>query len=226
MTFFAPLVHPPGLLRRLYPEAYWRMDGSSKSVFITFDDGPIPIVTPWILERLDEANAKATFFCVGENVERNPEIYEDILKQGHAVGNHTFNHMQGLKSNDEEFYQNIDKAARLIQSNLFRPPHGFMSFSQYRHISQKYKIIMWDILSRDYDPAVKPSKILDYINRYIQNGSIITFHDSTKTYETLHQTLPLVIKMLKDEGYQLEAIPFYSKEQLLLHPLKNEGIVR
>ncbi len=217
MTFFAPLAHPPGLLRRLYPEAVWRMHGSSKSVYLTFDDGPIPVVTPWILEKLDEARAKATFFCVGENVFRYPLIYNDILTHGHAAGNHTYNHLQGLKTNNEEFYQNIDEAAQLIHSNLFRPPHGFLSLTQYRKISEKYKIIMWDILSRDYIPSSKPAKIVQTISHYLQNGSVITFHDSVKTFDILQKTLPTVIKMLKDEGYMLDAIPFYTKEKLLLH---------
>lgn len=219
MTFFAPLVHPPGLVRRLYPEAVWRMDGSSKSVYLTFDDGPIPIVTPWILERLGEADAKATFFCVGENVYKNPSIFDDILANGHAVGNHTFNHLQGLKTTNEKFYQNIDDAAQLIHSNLFRPPHGFLSGRQYREISKKYKIIMWDILSRDYAPDIKPAKIVQTISRYLRNGSVITFHDSVKTFDILQKTLPTVIKMLKDEGYMLDAIPIYTKEKLLLQPL-------
>ena len=216
MTFFAPLVHPPGLLRRLYPEAVWRMHGSSKIVYLTFDDGPIPIVTPWILEKLDEAGAKATFFCVGENVFKHPAIFDDILSQGHAVGNHTYNHLQGLKTANEEFYRNIDDAAQLIHSNLFRPPHGFMSPRQYREITKKYKIIMWDILSRDYSPSIKPSKILKSISRFIQDGSVVTFHDSVKTFDILQKTLPMVIKMLKDQGYMLDVIPFYTNEKLLL----------
>ncbi len=222
MIFSAPLVHPPLLFRRLYPEAVWRLDGSSNNVYLTFDDGPIPTVTPWIMELLDKEMAKATFFCVGENVERNQGIFDDILKLGHAVGNHTYNHLQGLKSTNEEFFKNIDKAAQLIHSNLFRPPHGLLSASQYGHISKKYKIVMWDILSRDYATSVKPGKITHNIRRFLRNGSIITFHDSVKTFETLQKTIPIVIKMLKDEGYQLDAIPFYSNEQLILHSSQNE----
>ena len=143
-------VHLPGFFTKWFPAAVWRMPGEEKTVYLTFDDGPVPSVTPWVLDLLNENQVKATFFAVGENVFRYPEIYEQILEDGHAVGNHTYHHLQGLKSSNLEYFKDIEQANRLIGSNLFRPPHGWLTRGQYLFLSQKYKIVMWDVIYCDY----------------------------------------------------------------------------
>jgi peptidoglycan-N-acetylglucosamine deacetylase len=208
MTLFAPHIHPPKFIRRWFPDALWTMDGGENAVFLTFDDGPVPEATPLVLEILEKENAKATFFCVGENVFRYPEIYQHIMNAGHSVGNHTYNHLQGLKTGNQEFFSNIEKASHLIDSNLFRPPHGLMKPRQYSHILKSFKVVMWDIVSMDYRLSHTPEIICANIERFVEKGSIITFHDSVKTIDKLKSALPLVIKMLKDQGFQFRAIPF------------------
>lgn len=216
MTLFAPHIHPPKFIRRWFSDALWIMDGGENAAFITFDDGPVPEATPLVLEILEKENAKATFFCVGENVFRYPEIYQQIINAGHSVGNHTYNHLQGLKTGNQEFFNNIEKASNLIDSNLFRPPHGLLKPGQYSRISEFYQVVMWDIVSMDYHPSHTPGMICANIERFVKCGSIIIFHDSVKTIEKLKKALPLVIKMLKDQGFQLRAIPYLPLSKLHL----------
>ncbi len=209
MMLFAPLIHPPQFIRRWWDNAWWSIGQDRENrVYLTFDDGPVPEATPWVLETLAAENAKATFFCVGDNVSKYPELYRQITDQGHSIGNHTYNHLQGLKTANELYYRNIRAASLLIDSNLFRPPHGLMKPRQYRFLSNHYQIVMWDIVSMDYHPAYTPAMIFENVARHVKNGSIITFHDSVKTIGDLKKVLPLVIKMLKDRGYQLSAIPY------------------
>ena len=217
MTVFAPHIHPPKFIRQWFPDAIWTIENGERVIYLTFDDGPVPEATPWILELLEKENAEATFFCVGENVFRYTEVYQQILNAGHSVGNHTYNHLQGLKTGNREFFSNIEKASRLIDSNLFRPPHGLMKPAQFSRISELYKVVMWDIVSMDYHPPHTSGMICTNIERFVKNGSIITFHDSVKTIDKLKTTLPLVIKMLKDLGFQLMAIPFQPINKLNLH---------
>ena len=222
MIFRAPAIHPPKVLRRLFPDAWWSIPEKENAVFLTFDDGPVPQATSTVLDLLENENVKATFFCVGENVAKYPELYHRILEAGHSTGNHTYNHLQGLKSDNQVYYSNVAKASRYIDSNLFRPPHGLMKPEQYRHLKKFYRIVMWDILSMDHHAGFPPGMTLRNIERYVQHGSVITFHDSVKTLGKMALILPPVIKMLKDRGFQPLPIPFIPPGNLHLYP-ESEG---
>ena len=188
-------------LRWLYPRATWRMNRHEHAVYLTFDDGPIPESTPFLLKTLEEFDAKATFFMVGENVRRHPELFEQIVKAGHQVGNHTFNHISGFKHSIHKYSYNTEKANQLIHSHLFRPPHGWMRLSQYAWLGRKYRIVMWDLVTRDYSKLMTAEDVLNNVKRYTRNGSIITFHDSLKSIDKLHFALPEALRWLKEQGY-------------------------
>ena len=195
---------PAKWLRWLYPNALWRMDKNDRSVYLTFDDGPIPSSTPFILDTLAEYNAKATFFMVGENVLRYHDLYNRIVEEGHQVGNHTFNHMGSLKHWALTYGINIQKANELIHAHLFRPPHGWMRWSVYWWLSRRYQIVMWDLVTRDYSKWMTAEDVLRNVKRYARNGSIITFHDSTKSIDKLRYALPEALKWLKEQGYEFK----------------------
>ncbi len=192
---------PPLILRWLYPKALWRMDRNDKSVYLTFDDGPIPEITPWVLDLLDKYQIKATFFLVGDNVRKHPEEFKMILERGHRVGNHTFNHIRGFEYLSENYLANTDKANELIKSDLFRPPHGHMRWVQYYTLRDKYRIVMWDLVTRDYSKRLNGYDVFLKVKKYVRNGSIITFHDSLKSERNLKYALPRSIEWLLKEGY-------------------------
>ena len=191
-------------LRWLYPRATWRMDKQDHSVYLTFDDGPIPESTPFILETLKKYNIKATFFMVGDNVRKYPELYRQIVEAGHRVGNHTFNHIGGFKHTIKTYSYNTEKANAYIHSNLFRPPHGWMRLDQYAWLGRKYRIVMWDLVTRDYSKWMTAEDVLDNVKHYARNGSIITFHDSLKSIDKLHFALPASIEWLRAQGYKFK----------------------
>ena len=195
---------PAKWLRWLYPNALWRMDRNERSVYLTFDDGPIPSSTPFILDTLAQYNAKATFFMVGENVLRYHDLYNRIVEEGHQIGNHTFNHMGSLKHWALTYGINIQKANELIHAHLFRPPHGWMRWSVYWWLSRRYQIVMWDLVTRDYSKWMTAEDVLNNVKRYARNGSIITFHDSTKSIDKLRYALPEALKWLKEQGYEFK----------------------
>jgi peptidoglycan/xylan/chitin deacetylase (PgdA/CDA1 family) len=199
---------PPLFYRIFYPGAVWRIkNGKEKTVYLTFDDGPIPEVTPWVLDVLDTYRIKATFFCVGDNVRKYPSLYRQILEKGHITGNHTFNHIQGWKHGADYFIANTQKANSYIQSPFFRPPHGHIPHSQFVLLKKKgYKFIMWDVVTRDYSKYMTPEKVLNNVKKYVRNGSIIVFHDSLKAEKNLKYALPLAIEWLKGEGYSFGLI--------------------
>ena len=197
---------PSKWLRWIYPSALWRMDPTEHSVYLTFDDGPIPESTPFILDTLREHGVKATFFMVGENVQRYPELYQRIVDEGHSVGNHTYNHMGSLRHYVATYMKNVDKANELIHSDLFRPPHGWMWLGAYNVLRRKYKIVMWDLVTRDYSHLLNAFDVLRNVVLYSRNGSIITFHDSLKSIEKLHYALPASIRYLKDQGYEFKTL--------------------
>lgn len=193
---------PPLLYRLLFRKSVWRLNKNEKCVYLTFDDGPIPEVTPWVLDLLDQYKIKATFFCVGDNVARNSELYQEILRRGHLTGNHTMNHVQGIHFSPRGYVRNVEKANLLIGSNLFRPPHGHMLPRQVYILNKKYKIIMWDVVTRDYSKLVSKEQVLENVKRYTRNGSIIVFHDSLKAEKNLRYALPLALEWLIEQGYE------------------------
>jgi len=197
---------PPKLIRALYPGAIWRMDPKEKAVYLTFDDGPIPEITPWVLNLLDKYGIKATFFLVGDNVRKHPEEFKMIIERGHRVGNHTFNHIRGFEYLTKNYLANTDKANEMIKSDLFRPPHGHMRAHQYYVLRKKYKIVMWDLVTRDYSNKLNGEQVFGKVKHYVRNGSIITFHDSLKSEENMKYALPRSIEWLLEQGYQFKLL--------------------
>lgn len=196
---------PPQIIRYLYPSAIWRMDKDERAVYLTFDDGPIPRVTPWVLDVLDKYGIKATFFMVGDNIRKHPDEFRMVVERGHRIGNHTFNHIRGLSYDINSYLENTEKACRMMmETNLFRPPHGYMSPKQYAELKKRYKIIMWDLVTRDYNRKFNGEQILQKVKKYARNGSIITFHDSIKSKENLKYALPKAIEWLKEQGYEFK----------------------
>lgn len=200
---------PPLPYRLLFPEAIWRIKRRNRpSVYITFDDGPIPEVTPWVLDTLDSlGGVKATFFMVGDNVRRNPGLLEEVRRRGHTVGNHTMHHLQGFKVTSRTYLRDITEANNLIGSTLFRPPHGIMRWSQAALLKHHYNIVMYDVVSRDYSRKLTPEQVLDNVKRFARNGSIIVFHDSLKAERNMRYALPRAIEWLQGQGYDLLPLP-------------------
>jgi len=200
------LIKTPGFIQSLFPSFTWRVPGDEKHVFLTFDDGPVPEVTPWVLDLLDEYNAKATFFCVGENIEKNPDIFEKVVNGGHAIGNHTYNHLSGWVTDRLPYFLNIRKCAQLVKSELFRPPYGKLRPSQVQFLQRHYKIVMWDVLSADFDADISGEQCAKNVLRSVKPGSIVVFHDSLKAEKNLKHALPIVLERLAGEGYSFESI--------------------
>lgn len=198
---------PPLLYRLLFPEAIWRIKRKGrKVVYITFDDGPIPEVTPWVLDTLDRFGAKATFFMVGDNVRRHPGLLEEVKRRGHSWGNHTMHHLQGFKEPTLRYMRDITEADTLIGSPLFRPPHGLIRWAQAAAIKHHYNIVMYDLVTRDYSRKLTPDKVMANVRRYTRNGSIIVFHDSLKAERNLRAVLPQALQWLKEKGYEFEKL--------------------
>ncbi len=195
---------PPFLFRMFFPESFWRIQGETKTVYLTFDDGPIPEVTPWVLDLLDKYNIKATFFCVGDNVVKHRDVFDDVLARGHRVGNHTMNHIQAPRRSLKNYLTNVELANEHIQSNLFRPPHGWMKYSQLKAVKRKYRVIMWDVVTRDYSKKRTGEQVFQTLKKYTRNGSIIVFHDSLKAEKNLRYALPKAIEWLIAEGYSFK----------------------
>ena len=199
---------PPVLYRLLFTEALWRLKRRGrKVVFLTFDDGPVPEETPWVLDLLDKEGIKATFFLVGDNVRKHPEVFEEIKRRGHSYGNHTMHHLQGIKESSQRYFRDITEADNLIQSSLFRPPHGIMWPLQARLIKHHYNVVMYDLVTRDYSKRLNGEQVLDNVKRYARNGSIIVFHDSIKAHKNMRYALPRAIKWLKEQGSEFEQLP-------------------
>lgn len=200
---------PPLLYRLLFPEAIWRIkaQGKERVAYLTFDDGPIPEETPWVLDLLDRYGIKATFFLVGDNVRRHPELLEEIKRRGHSVGNHTMHHRQGMRTATAAYLADVATADALIGSNLFRPPHGILRWKQARMLKHDYNLVMYDLVTRDYSRRLTGEQVLDNVRRYARNGSIIVFHDSLKASANMRYALPRAIEWLQAEGYELLPIP-------------------
>lgn len=197
------IIEQPSALVRwlLCPKALWRKSPQWHVVYLTFDDGPVPEVTPWVLDELARQDVKATFFMVGENARKHPELFERIKEEGHCIGNHTYNHLNGLKYGTDRYVDNVDEAEEIFRNRLFRPPYGFITRRQFNEINGLYDVVMWDVVTRDYSRHVTAEQVLENVKRYTRNGSIITFHDSLKSYEKLKYALPRAIEWLKSEKY-------------------------
>lgn len=199
----------PKWVKKLFPESIWDMPKAQKILYLTFDDGPHPQITGFVLDELLKYNAKATFFCIGKNVVENPLIFNRILSEGHQVGNHTFNHLNGWKTSKTRYLQNIEEAAKYIDSHLFRPPYGRITSTQHRSLSTpdvSYKVVMWSVLSGDFDVNVTPEQCCKNVLKNAESGSIVVFHDSEKAYERLKYALPETLKYFSEKGFQFEKI--------------------
>lgn len=201
------------IIKKIFRNYIWDIPNTENKIYLTFDDGPIPEITEWVLEELKKYNAKATFFCIGNNIEKYPYVFTKVINEGHSIGNHTFNHLNGWKTPTEEYLENFKQCEALISNlksatcNLFRPPYGKIKLSQSKKIRQLgYKIIMWDILSVDYDSTITPQKCLENVVENASSGSIIVFHDSIKAFPNLEYTLPRVLENLSKKGFVFEAI--------------------
>jgi peptidoglycan/xylan/chitin deacetylase (PgdA/CDA1 family) len=202
-------VKTPWLLKKLYPGLLWDTGNQSRCIFLTFDDGPIPIVTPFVLNILKEYNAKATFFCIGDNVRKHPDVFEQVKNEGHAIGNHTFNHLKGWKTEDQTYLDNFLQADKLLDTKLFRPPYGRIKKSQVRLLQQVkpgIEIVMWNVLSADFDIKLSPEKCLQNVLKNTGNGDIVLFHDSLKAKERMEYALPRALEYWSKEGYSFSSL--------------------
>ncbi|WP_069659190.1 polysaccharide deacetylase family protein [Arcticibacter eurypsychrophilus] len=203
------LVKTPAWLRLIYPSLMWRKLNDSNKIYITFDDGPIPIVTPFVIKTLKLYKAPATFFCIGDNIRKHPEVFQQLLDEGYSIGNHTFSHLKGWITDDEVYLQNIKKCNLLVKSNLFRPPYGKIKRSQIELLKKEYpdlNIVMWDILTGDFDENLSPETCLKRVLHATRPGSIIVFHDSLKALERLQYVLPRALEYWSQKGYQFEKL--------------------
>ncbi|NIJ44817.1 peptidoglycan/xylan/chitin deacetylase (PgdA/CDA1 family) [Wenyingzhuangia heitensis] len=200
------------IFKSIFNKWIWSFDTDKKEIYLTFDDGPIPTTTPWVLEQLSMYNAKATFFCIGDNIRKYPRIFNQITNKGHRVGNHTFNHLKGWKTNTNVYIQNVLKAEKKLETHnnpkIFRPPYGKITNTQSKKLRKLgYQIIMWDVLSADFDQQLTAKNCTENVLKNVKNGSIIVFHDSQKAYPRLKETLPKVLEELSKKGFLFKVIP-------------------
>ena len=198
-------IKPPKFIRRLMPDLVWEIE-DPEGVYLTFDDGPTPGVTEWILETLKKHNAKATFFVLGKNAAMYPDLYQRIISEGHKVGNHTYSHQKGWSMSLERYIEDVDFAGDIIRSELFRPPYARVTLSQLRAIAKRYRIVMWDIISRDYNRALPSEKCLKNVTNHICPGSIVVFHDSEKAFKNMSYALPRTLKKVEEMGLKCKII--------------------
>lgn len=199
-------LQPQKALRLLYPKAVWKVETTSPTLYLTFDDGPIPGLTEWVLDTLKHYNVKATFFCVGENIANNRSVFERIINEGHQVGNHTYNHVKGFKTKTIDYLANTERCESLTGTKLFRPPYGQLKKSQYQQLLfNGYKIIMWDVISYDYE-KIKPETCLKNVTKNVKNGSIILFHDNVKAESRIKYALPKTIEHFLKLNYKFAAL--------------------
>ena len=200
-------VKTPVVVKKMFPNYVWDISTSTREIYLTFDDGPTPEITEWTLQTLEQFKAKATFFCVGKNVKENPEIFNSILQAGHSIGNHTHNHIKGWNTSKADYLKNIEKASKFINSELFRPPYGQIKPKQGKEIlALGYKIIMWNVLSFDWDESVSENQCMDNVISKVQKGSIVVFHDSVKASRNLKFALPKVLEYFSERGFEFKSL--------------------
>lgn len=200
------LVRTPEIIQNLFPNFVWRIPTTDKRIYLTFDDGPIPEVTPWVMDHLNNFNAKATFFCVGENVQKHPGIFLKLRKNGHSLASHTNNHISGWSTENIPYFHNVRRGATLVKSPIFRPPYGRIKPSQMPFLMRHYHIVMWDVLSGDFDPKISEDQCLDNVLENTRPGSIIVFHDSLKSQKKLEFVLPQVLAYFTKQGYTFQPL--------------------
>lgn len=196
------LARPPALLRKLYPGALWRMKKTERKIYLTFDDGPVPGATPEALSILKKYGIKASFFCVGDNVKKYPEIFRQVIDEGHTIGNHTAHHADGWRTTSLKYLREVQECSHTFNSELFRPPYGHMRRSTFKALSRKYKVVMWDVLSCDFDQSLAREHVLEIALMYSRPGSIVVFHDSEKAFRNMQWVLPRYIEEMKAQGYE------------------------
>ncbi len=210
------LVKTPQFIQKLFPNFTWRIPTDEKVLHLTFDDGPIPVVTPWVLEQLAQHNAKATFFCVGDNVRKHYDVLEMVKKAGHAIGNHTFNHLNGWLTDNVQYFLNVRRCAHALRSNLFRPPYGRLKPRQGDFLQRHYRIVMWDVLSGDFDPEISAEQCLENVLSNAKQGSIVVFHDSLKAWDKLQFVLPKVLAHFASQGYRFARLEEKRQDEMRL----------
>lgn len=212
LCMYKYFIKTPWIIKRLFKSYVWSMPATDKEVYLTFDDGPHQTITPWILDELKKYNAAATFFCIGKNVAQHADVYKRIIDEGHAIGNHTHNHLNGWKTETDKYIADIKEAAKHIATNLFRPPYGRIKKSQAKRINEALKnstsgkVIMWDVLSADFDNSITPEECLKNVLQNVEAGSIVVFHDSEKAFKNLQFVLPKVLAELDKKGYVFRKI--------------------
>lgn len=202
-------VKTPWYLKKMYSNLLWDIPSEEKVMYLTFDDGPHPIATPFVLEQLQRYKARGTFFCIGKNVMEHPALYRRLLDEGHVTANHTFNHLNGWQVSDEDYFRDVIDARKYIDSKLFRPPYGRITRFQARHLQQSalgFRVVMWDVVSGDFDTAITPEKCASNVLKNSRNGSVVVFHDSEKAYPRLQKALPATLEHFSAMGYRFEAI--------------------
>ena len=198
---------PSFLLRNLYPNALWRVKTNEKRVVLTFDDGPVSEVTPWVLDTLKKYDIKATFFMVGENIQKHPEVFKRVCQEGHKVGNHTFNHLKAWSVSRDKYFSNIRKSGDFVRTSLFRPPYGQLYPWYTKQLLNEFeKVVLWDVLSRDYDKSLSPEDVFRNVKQNVREGSIIVFHDSVKSFTNLKYALPATIEYLQGLDYKFDTL--------------------
>ena len=213
-AIFAHSMYPvktPKILRWPFPEMVWKVKTEKKEVFLTFDDGPIPEVTPWVLAQLEAFNATAMFFMVGDNIDKHPEVFRQVLDSGNGIGSHTQNHIVGWNTELEDYLANVKLCADKMESCFFRPPHGRIKRSQVKALKDGYNLIMWDVLSGDFDQTISAEKCVSNVLDKVSPGSVIVFHDSVKAWPRLEKALPELLKQLKEKGYSFGDLRDYYK---------------
>jgi peptidoglycan/xylan/chitin deacetylase (PgdA/CDA1 family) len=200
------LIQPRAFLKRIYPAAVWKINTTEKIIYLTFDDGPIPVITDWVLDELKKYDAKATFFCVGNNIQKHPAVFERIRSEGHLAANHTMTHCKGFKNSVKDYLEEVYQCEKIVGNQLFRPPYGQLKRSQYKALKQRgYKIILWDVISYDYE-GISEQQCLKNVTQNTKEGSIVLFHDSVKAEKNLRYSLPLYLKHFASLRFQFKAL--------------------